>query len=111
VLPPVEMQVPHESLRLWDPVTQAILAKQYSKATSAKVELEERQRELARERERAGVEWKPAFFAQVVGNGGKPELNDKGRELLRRAQEGNWSLEGIVDADAMAGGSSDATQA
>jgi oxysterol-binding protein-related protein 9/10/11 len=98
VLPPKEMQLPHESLRLWDGVTQAILARQYSKATAAKVELEERQRVKARERERTGEVWQPIFFEQVVGNGGQPILSEKGKEVIRRAQKEDWSMEGIVDS-------------
>ncbi|MDA4133345.1 MAG: cytochrome P450, partial [Thaumarchaeota archaeon] len=39
-LPPLEKQLPNESLRLWDGVTKAILSKQFSKATAIKVELE-----------------------------------------------------------------------
>lgn len=97
VLPPEDMQVPHESLMLWSGVTKAILAKQYSKATSVKIELEEKQREKARERDRTGAVWKPVFFEQVTGNGGKPQLTDKGREVLERAQRGDWSMKGIVD--------------
>ncbi|KAI0598411.1 hypothetical protein F4775DRAFT_592406 [Biscogniauxia sp. FL1348] len=95
-LPPKEQQAENESLQLWDGVTQAILSKQYSKATSVKVELEERQREKARERERKKETWKPIFFDQVTDKAGKPDLNDKGRQLLERAQKGDWSLEGII---------------
>jgi hypothetical protein len=102
VLPPDDAQLPNESLKLWGGVTRAIHAKQFSKATAAKVELEERQREKARERERSGAEWKPVFFEQVTGNGGKPNLTEKGREVLRRAQRGDWSMNGIVDAETAA---------
>jgi hypothetical protein len=52
VLPPTEKQLPHESLQLWGEVTKAILSKQYSRATTVKQELEEAQREKAREREK-----------------------------------------------------------
>lgn len=93
----MEQQLPHESLKLWSGVTDAINAKQFSKATTVKQELEEAQREKARERERTGVEFKPFFFEQVTGNGGKPELTEKGREVLRRAQKGDWSMEGVVE--------------
>jgi len=90
-LPPDDMQLENESLQLWGDVTKAILAKQFSKATTVKQELEERQREKARERERTGEVWKPVFFEQVTGNGGKPQLSAKGQEVLKRAQEGDWS--------------------
>ena len=95
MIPPREAQLPNESLTLWSGVTDAILSKQYSKATTVKIELEEEQREKARQRERDGTEWKPVFFGTVTGNGGQPELTDEGREVLKRAQEGNWSLEGL----------------
>lgn len=98
-LPPMEQQLPHESLKFWSGVTDAIHAKQFSKATSIKQDLEEGQREKARERERTGAEFKPVFFEQVTGNGGKPELTEKGKEVLRRAQKGDWSMEGIVAAE------------
>lgn len=94
-VPPLEQQLPHESLSLWAEVTRAIHNKQYSRATLVKQELEERQREKARERERNGVTWTPVFFAQTTGNGGKPELTEKGRQVLERAQRGEWVLDDI----------------
>lgn len=60
------------------------------------MELEEAQREKARQRERENVEWKPVFFTHVTGNGGKPGLTDKGKEVLKRAQQGNWDMDGIL---------------
>lgn len=95
-IPPREQQLPNESLTLWDGVTQAILSKHFSKATAIKVELEEAQREKARQRERTGEVWKPAFFVQPTELTGKPELNAKGKELLNRAQRGEWSLEKMM---------------
>lgn len=96
-LPPDELQLQNESLQLWGAVTKAILAKQFSKATSLKQDLEEQQRERARERERTGEVWKPVFFEQPTGNGGKPQLTAKGREVLQLAQRGEWSLAGVLD--------------
>lgn len=97
MLPPVEKQLPHESLQLWREVTKAILAKQFSRATAVKQELEEAQREKARERERRGETWKPVFFEQATDKAGKPALTEKGREVLRRAQDCNWNMEGILE--------------
>jgi hypothetical protein len=97
VLPPPEQQLPNESLTLWGEVTKAILAKQYSRATAVKQELEEAQREKAREREKKGETWKPVFFEQATDKAGKPSLTEKGRKVLERAQNGDWSLEGIID--------------
>ncbi|KAL7619705.1 hypothetical protein AAE478_010247 [Parahypoxylon ruwenzoriense] len=96
LLPPKEKQAENESLVLWDGVTQAIFSKQYSKATNVKIELEEKQREKARERDRKHEAWKPVFFNQVTDKGGKPDLTDKGRQVLERAQKGDWNLEGII---------------
>ncbi|KAI0010677.1 hypothetical protein F4779DRAFT_280716 [Xylariaceae sp. FL0662B] len=95
-LPPKEKQAENESLTLWDGVTQAILSKQFSKATNVKIELEEKQREKARERERNNETWNPVFFTQATDKGGRPDLSDKGRQVLERAQKGDWSLEGII---------------
>lgn len=95
-LPPMDQQLPHESLKLWSGVTDAIVSKQFSKATTVKQDLEEAQREKAREREKSGEEFKPVFFKQVTGNGGQPELTEKGREVLRRAQKAEWNLDGVV---------------
>ncbi|KEZ42863.1 Uncharacterized protein SAPIO_CDS5291 [Scedosporium apiospermum] len=96
VLPPREKQLPNESLTLWAGVTNAIVSKQYSKATTVKIELEEEQREKARQRERDNVEWQPVFFTHVTGNGGRPDLTDKGKEVLKRAQEGRWELDDVL---------------
>ncbi|KAI1333737.1 hypothetical protein F5Y15DRAFT_326173 [Xylariaceae sp. FL0016] len=95
-VPPKEQQAENESLTLWGGVTDAIMSKQFSKATNVKVELEEKQREKARERERNNETWKPIFFDQVTDKGGKPELNEKGRQVLEKAQKGDWSLEDIL---------------
>ncbi|KAK8095985.1 oxysterol binding protein [Apiospora kogelbergensis] len=94
-LPPMDKQAENESLTMWDGVTQAIHSKQFSKATTVKQELEEKQREKAREREKNNVTWQPVFFSQVTDKGGKPELSEKGRQLLERIHKGDWSLEGI----------------
>lgn len=96
VLPPADQQLPNESLQLWDGVTKAIMAKQFSKATTVKQELEEAQREKAREREKKGETWTPVFFEQATDKAGKPSLTDKGREVLSRAQKGDWNMEGIL---------------
>lgn len=60
------------------------------------MELEENQREKARARERSSSVWKPVFFEKVTDEGGKPELTDKGREVLARSQKGEWNLDGVL---------------
>ncbi|KAK3985601.1 putative oxysterol-binding protein [Cladorrhinum sp. PSN332] len=96
VLPPQEKQLPNESLQLWRDVTNAIVAKQFSKATTVKQELEEAQREKARQRESKGETWTPVFFAQATDKTGIPSLTEKGREVLKRAQTGNWDMDGVL---------------
>ncbi|KAG6000149.1 hypothetical protein E4U21_005764 [Claviceps maximensis] len=96
ILPPEDQQLPNESLTLWGGVTKAIHAKKYSKATEIKIELEEQQREKVRQREKNNETWQPVFFEHVVGNGGKPDLTEKGRQVLERAQKNEWSLQGIL---------------
>ncbi|KAL6852692.1 hypothetical protein ACO1O0_007240 [Amphichorda felina] len=96
ILPPDEKQAPNESLTFWSGVTNAIHSKQFSKATSIKLDLEEAQREKARQRERDSTPFQPVFFEHVTGNGGKPDLTDKGRKVLERAQKNEWDLEGIL---------------
>ncbi|KAH6900218.1 hypothetical protein B0T10DRAFT_554754 [Thelonectria olida] len=96
VVPPKEAQAPNESLTLWGGVTDAILSKQYGKATQVKVELEESQREKARQREVNNDPFQPVFFQHVTGNGGKPDLTEAGQKVLERAQKNEWSLEGIL---------------
>ncbi|KAH7322873.1 hypothetical protein B0I35DRAFT_189521 [Stachybotrys elegans] len=96
ILPPREQQLPNESLTLWAGVTDAIMAKQYSKATTVKLDLEEAQREKARQREKNNETWEPVFFKQATGNGGQPDLTEKGKQVLEKAQNADWSIETIV---------------
>ncbi|KIN01033.1 hypothetical protein OIDMADRAFT_198144 [Oidiodendron maius Zn] len=92
ILPPVEVQLPNESLRFWAGVTEAITARQFSRATTLKQEIEERQREKTRQREQAGWEWQPRFFTGAVTPLGRPELTDEGKEVLKNLYEGKWDL-------------------
>ncbi|PMD42376.1 oxysterol-binding protein-like protein [Hyaloscypha variabilis F] len=92
ILPPTEQQLPNESLRFWSGVTEAITARQFSRATTLKQELEERQRAKAKEREDSGVEWQPRFFVGAVTPLGRPELSEEGKEALKGLQEDRWEL-------------------
>ena len=87
------MQLPNESRRYWNDVTQAILSKQWGQATKAKQEIEERQREKAAERKAKNEEWKPRFFTGSVTPLGKPDLSDEGIKALQGLHEGNFHLE------------------
>lgn len=93
ILPPPEVQLPNESLRFWSGVTEAIHSRQFSRATNLKQELEERQRQKAKEREETGTTWQPRFFTGSVTPLGRPELTEEGREVLKNLQEGKWDLE------------------
>ncbi|KAK9301107.1 hypothetical protein QLX08_006439 [Tetragonisca angustula] len=67
---PLEHQGPWESEKLWIDVTQAINRDDQVAATEAKTQLEEAQRERAKERKIKGQEWIPKHFVQdiITGN-------------------------------------------
>ncbi|XP_076386413.1 oxysterol-binding protein-related protein 8 isoform X5 [Megachile rotundata] len=67
---PLENQGPWESEKLWYDVTQAINKDDQIAATEAKTQLEEAQRERAKERKIKGQEWVPKYFVQdiITGN-------------------------------------------
>lgn len=98
--PPDEEQLPNESRKFWSGVTQAILSKQYSLATSLKQELEERQREKAAERKARDVEWKPRFFTGATTPVGKPELTKDGEDALKGLHDGHFELPPNVEMGA-----------
>ena len=86
-------QLPNESRRFWSSVTEAILEKRYKAATDLKTELEERQREKAKEREANNIPWKPRFFTGAVTPLGRPELTSDGRAVLDGMIEDKFALE------------------
>ncbi|KAH8661478.1 oxysterol-binding protein-like protein [Tricladium varicosporioides] len=92
ILPPPETQLPNESIRFWSGVTEAISARQFSRATNLKHELEERQRTKAKEREESGTTWQPRFFTGVVTPLGKPELTEDGKEAINGLHQGKFEL-------------------
>ncbi|KAI4486865.1 hypothetical protein M0802_012265 [Mischocyttarus mexicanus] len=61
---PLEYQGPWESEKLWLAVTHAINRDDQYAATEAKTQLEEAQRERAKERKNNGQEWVPKYFVQ-----------------------------------------------
>lgn len=91
--PPLDVQLPNESQKFWEGVTSAIKNRQYSKATTLKQEIEERQRAKLKERQEAGVEWSPRFFTGAVTPLGRPELTDDGQAALKRLEDGDYKLE------------------
>ncbi len=52
----LEKQLPYESRKLWEKVTDKLIKKEFSDATKEKVVIEQRQRDIAAERKRSGVE-------------------------------------------------------
>lgn len=59
---PISEQNRTESRRLWQAITEAIIAKDCCKASEEKHKLEEEQRHLAKVRSENGLDWQPNFF-------------------------------------------------
>jgi hypothetical protein len=93
VVPPLEQQLPNESLKFWDNVTNAIVGRQYSLATTLKTEIEEKQRQKAAERKATNEEWKPRFFTGAVTPVGRPDLTADGEEALKGLHSENYQLQ------------------
>lgn len=53
---PLERQLPHESRKLWENVTNRLVSKEFGEATKEKVNIEQKQRDEAAERKRKGIE-------------------------------------------------------
>ncbi|KAF9731413.1 hypothetical protein PMIN06_003136 [Paraphaeosphaeria minitans] len=92
-IPPIEEQLPNESRKFWDGVTNAIVNKQYSLATTLKQEIEDKQRKKAAERKETGKAWQPRFFTGSVTPVGRPDLTPDGEEALKRLHEDKYALE------------------
>lgn len=91
--PALDDQLLNESQRFWKDVTEQIVAKQFSKATSSKQVLEERQREKAAERKAQSKTWRPRFFTGVVDPKSKPELSEEGKKLMVGLSDNSYKLE------------------
>jgi hypothetical protein len=92
-IPPMEEQLPNESRKFWEGVTNAIVNKQYSLATTLKQDIEDKQRKKAAERKDTGKEWQPRFFTGAVTPVGRPDLTPDGEEALKRLREEKYALE------------------
>lgn len=73
-------------------MTAAIKDKKYQEATRLKQELEERQREKAKEREESQKKFQPVFFTNVIEDDGRPNLSEEGKRALQLLQESRWEL-------------------
>ncbi|RUS20363.1 hypothetical protein BC938DRAFT_475575, partial [Jimgerdemannia flammicorona] len=86
VVAPLEELGEFESRKIWYSVTSAIQAKDFSRATKAKIAIEEQQRQRSVERKAKGEEFEPVYFKVPVQEG-KPELKPAGVEKVKgRAQ-------------------------
>ena len=77
----LEKQDELESRKVWEPVTKAILDKDYNQATKSKQAIEQHQRDLANERKRTNAEYQSCYF-ELDTPGGKPILTDVGKKAL-----------------------------
>lgn len=89
----MEEQLPNESLKFWEGVTNAIVGRQYNQATALKTEIEEKQRKKAAERKEANKEWQPRFFTGAVTPIGRPDLTKDGEIALKGLHEEKYHLE------------------
>ncbi|KAI0371275.1 hypothetical protein BV20DRAFT_1017287 [Pilatotrama ljubarskyi] len=78
---PLEKQLPNESRKLWENVTDRLLKKEYSEATKHKLAIEQRQRDEAAERKRKGVKFVPRYFDPDISSG-IPALTEEGRKAI-----------------------------
>ena len=91
-IPSLDEQLPNESRKFWDGVTNAIVNKQYSLATTLKQDIEEKQRAKAAERKSENREWQPRFFTGALTPVGKPDLTPDGEEALKGLHEDRFAL-------------------
>lgn len=85
-------QNPLESRQVWGPVTKALVAAQYEEATNMKNLIEEKQRDLRRERAANGIEWLPLNFSYID----KFFLNRSHENDLDHLDSANISTESLI---------------
>ena len=88
---PTDEQDARESRRFWEPVTKAILAKDFTIATREKHIIEQRQRDEALVRQESMSPWRSRFFQatpeEALEHDGKPRLTDEGYALLKHVRD------------------------
>lgn len=89
-VPSLPQQKENESRVVWDSITQAIHAKKFETATRNKVEVEDAQRQVAKERSEKGEDFVPVFFS--VNPDGRPSLTKAGEAALRGQHDESWSF-------------------
>lgn len=100
LIPPVDDQLSNESRVIWAPVTEAILSQKYNEATTAKQEIEERQRQKATDRKARNAEWQPRFFKAALTPPGQPELSADGVDAIRRMHMNDYTLRANAETGA-----------
>lgn len=86
---PVSIQAEFESRKLWQPVTEAILSKQYNAATRNKQIIEQAQRDVAAERTKKSEQHPVVLFDDDKRlESGRPALSEKGRQVLEEELRG-----------------------
>ncbi|EIM81944.1 uncharacterized protein STEHIDRAFT_65725 [Stereum hirsutum FP-91666 SS1] len=78
---PLERQLPDESRKLWEKVTNKLVGKEFGEANKYKQAIEQRQREEAAERKKKGVEFVPKYFEKDIESG-MPMLTEEGRRAI-----------------------------
>ncbi|WWC86563.1 uncharacterized protein L201_001440 [Kwoniella dendrophila CBS 6074] len=78
---PLEEQDEQESRRLWDPVTQHLIGKNWGEATKQKQVIEQIQRDKAAARKAKGEEHQSRFF-EPDWEDGKPKLSAEGQKAI-----------------------------
>ncbi|RPA80810.1 hypothetical protein BJ508DRAFT_307019 [Ascobolus immersus RN42] len=72
---PIAEQEERESVRLWKPVVDALIARDHDTATAEKSKIENQQRLETKMREADGVEWRPRFFRETQPRDEDEELD------------------------------------
>lgn len=93
IVPPPEEQLENESRKLWSDVSAAINGKDFGGATKLKQDIEQRQRDIAAEREKDKKVFKPRFFKEATDPSGRPELTEEGQKALDDMQSLNFHLD------------------
>ncbi|CAM6109955.1 unnamed protein product [Calypogeia fissa] len=68
---------PTESVVVWSQVTKGVWNQDWEAARAAKTSVEETQRALRKQREKAGETWKPKYFNKLADGGWEWALKDK----------------------------------
>nr|XP_019046799.1 hypothetical protein I302_03402 [Kwoniella bestiolae CBS 10118]OCF25729.1 hypothetical protein I302_03402 [Kwoniella bestiolae CBS 10118] len=78
---PLEEQDEQESRRLWDPVTQHLIGKNWGEATRQKQAIEQKQRDKAAARKAKGEDHQSQYFVEDYEDG-RPKLSEAGKKAI-----------------------------